>query len=205
MNLGKYLKAKYGYNEPICVEEIQFNNYSRSWILKEIKKLTESGELKRFDIGIYYFPTKMFWGDSYLDPRKVVQKRFLSDGDNVYGYIAGLSLVNQAGLSTQVPNLLEIVTNRESTQVRIINVGPQRVKLRRARTTITKDNVNVLQFLNLLTNITSNRMDETERFMLSKFIKDSEITRDEISKYIGLFPTKAMKNMMEIENIYELK
>ena len=108
-------------------------------------------------------------------------------------------------MSTQVPNSLEIVTNKESTRVQLTNVGPQRVKLRRARTTITKDNVNALQFLDLMNNITLGLLDETEWFMLSKFIKDLGITRDEILKHIGLFPAKAMKKMMEIEDIYKLK
>ena len=68
MNFEEYLKDKYRFNEPICVNEIQFKNYSRSWIFKELKNLVESNELNRFDTGIYYFPTKMFWGNSYLDP-----------------------------------------------------------------------------------------------------------------------------------------
>ena len=69
------------------------------------------------------YSKKMLWGDSHLNSRKVIQKRFLSDGDKVYGHIAGLSLVNQAGLSTQVPNLLELVTNNEHTRTRDIHVG----------------------------------------------------------------------------------
>jgi len=90
MNFGEYLKDKYGVNEPIRIEDIQFGNYSQPWIFKELKKLVESGRLKRFDTGIYYFPTKTVFGDSFLDPRKVVRKRFLSDGENVYGYITEL-------------------------------------------------------------------------------------------------------------------
>ena len=198
MNFEEYLKNKYGFNEPIYIKVLQFESYSRSWIFKELKNLVDIGELKRFDTGIYYFPTKMPWGVSYLNPRKVIQKRFLSDGDSVYGYIAGLSLKNQVGLSTQVPPLLEIVTNRESAQVRYVNVGPQKVRLRRARATITNENVNALQLLDLLSNITPNAMDETEWFMLSKYISDSGVTKSKIFKYIDLFPVLAMKNLMEI-------
>ena len=204
MDFRDSLRDKYGVNEPIRIEEIQYKNYSRPWIFRELKKLVDSGEIKRFDTGIYYFPVKMFFGDSYLDPRKVIQKRFLSDGNDVYGYVAGLSLMNQAGLSTQAPNLLELVTNNESTRVRDINVGPQKVRLRRARTSITKVNVNALQFLDLVSNITPSAMDETERFMLSKYTKDSRVTRDEVSAYIGYFPAKAMKNMIESMIVYEL-
>ena len=204
MALGDYLKEKYGFNEPIYFEDIKFKNYSRPWLFNELKKLVESGEIKRFDTGIYYFPIKMFFGDSFLDPRKVVERRFISNGDDVYGYIAGASLLNQTGLSTQMPNLIELVTNNETTRVRNINVGTQQVRARRSRTTVTKDNVKVLQFLDLMNSITSAVMEETEQFMLRKFVKDSGVIRNAITQYAGLFPAKAMKNMIESGIVYEL-
>jgi len=204
MIFAEYLKEKYGYNEPIYVEEIQIKNYSRPWIFKELKKLLDRGEIKRFDTGVYYFPKKTPWGDSKLNPRKVVERRFLSDGDEVYGYIAGLSLLNMTALSTQVPNLIELVTNNESTRVRDIMVGNQRVRARRSRTTVTKDNVKALQFLDLMNSISPSAMDETGRYMLSKYIKASGVTRDKVSQYSSLFPARAMKNLIESGAAYEL-
>ena len=204
MNLGDFLKDKYGCNEPIYVEDIQYKYYSRPWIFKELKKLVDSGEIKRFDTGIYYFPIKMFFGDSFLDPRKVVERRFLSNGDDVYGYIAGVSLLNMTGLSTQVPNLIELVTNNETTRVRNINIGSQRVRARRSRIIVTKENVNALQFLDLIKTVTPAVMDETEKFMLRKYVKDSGVTRNALMQYVGFFPAKAMKNMIESGVVYEL-
>jgi hypothetical protein len=69
-------------------------------------------------------------------------------------------LLNGTALSTQVPNLLEVVTNNESTRVRDIYVGRRRVRARRSRTTITKDNVNALQFLELMGLINPKYMSE---------------------------------------------
>ena len=204
MTFSEYLKDEFGYNEPIYLDEIKFQNYSRPWIFKELKRLVECGEIKRFDSGIYYIPKKMPWGDSSLDANKVVERRFLSDGDDVYGYVAGVSLLNKTGLSTQVPNLLELVTNKESTRVRDIYIGNQRVRARRSRATVTKDNAKVLQFLDLMNSISPSFMDETERHMLSKYIKASGVTRNDVSQYAGLFPAKAMKNMMESGAVYEL-
>jgi DNA-binding Lrp family transcriptional regulator len=204
MTFGEYLKNKYGMNEPIYTNEIQFGNYSRPWIYKELKKLVDSGEIKRFDIGIYFFAKKMSYGVSGLDARKVVERRFLSDGNDIYGYIAGSSLLNQTGLSTQVPKLVELVTNNESTRVRNINIGKQLVRARRSRTTITKENANTLQFLELMNLITPSGMDKTERFMLRKYIKASGITRNLVLRYAEYFPAKAMKNMVESGAAYEL-
>ena len=77
MTFCEYLKDKYGENEPIYVEDIQFLNYSRPWIFGELKKLIANGKINRFDTGIYYFPAKMFYGDGALSPFKVIQRRFV--------------------------------------------------------------------------------------------------------------------------------
>jgi len=204
MAFKEYLKEKFGINEPIYLEEIQYEDYSRPWIFKELKKLVDSGELKRFDTGIYYFPKKMFYGDSYLNSRKIAERRFLTDGNDVYGYIAGFSLLNQTGISSQVPRFLELVTNNESTRVRDIGVGNQLVRARRSRTTVTKENYLTLQFLELMKSISPKSMDETERFMLSKYIKATDVKKEAVTQYMGLFPAKAIKNMMESGAVYEL-
>jgi hypothetical protein len=204
MTFSEYLKAQYGIGEPIYVKQIQFEGYSRPWIFKELKKLVAGSELKRFDTGIYYFPRKMSYGEASLNPRKVVERRFLSDGNDVYGYVAGISLLNLAGLTTQVPNLIELVTNNETTRVRDIQIGKQRVRARRSRTTVTKNNANTLQFLDLMNVITPSNLDETERYMLSKYIKSSGVTRDSVTQYAGYFPAGAMRNMIESGAVYEI-
>ncbi|MCL2819742.1 MAG: hypothetical protein FWD38_02770 [Oscillospiraceae bacterium] len=204
MDFREYLFNKYGYNEPINVGDIKYKNYSRPWIFLKLKDMVDSGEIKRFDTGIYYIPEKLPWGDSVLNSKKVIEQRFISNGGEVYGYIAGLSLLNKAGLSTQIPNMVEIVTNNESTRVRDIKVGNQCVRARRARTEVSKENAETLQFLDLMNIITPSTIDETERLMLSKYIKNTDVTKDSILLYAGIFPAKAMRNMVESGAIYEL-
>jgi hypothetical protein len=207
MTFSKYLQDKFGINEPIYLEEINYENYSRSWVLSELRKLVEKEELKRFDKGIYYFPIKREWGDSIIDTNKVIERRFISDGNEVYGYITGLSLWNKSGLSTQVPNLLEVATNKESTRVRDIYVGFLRVRARKSRTEITKDNAITLQFLDLMNIMQpSESLDGVERFRLNRFvknIKEAGVTKETISQYIGLYPAKAYKNLIESGVIYD--
>jgi len=204
MDFESYLKQEYGLNEPIYAEEIRFNDYSRSWVYSQIKKLVDAGVLKRFDNGIYYFPEKFFLGDTVLNPYKVVQKKFLSDGDNVYGYVSGIAFENSVGLTTQNPAILEIVTNNESSNVRDLKVGKQRIRARKPKTTITKENANALQFMDLMNIINLKFMDETEQFMLDRYIKGCGVTRNQIQQYAGLFPANAMKNLIESGAIYDL-
>ena len=204
MNFEEYLKQEYGLNEPIYAEEIQFEDYSRAWIYVQIKKLVDAGILKRFDNGIYYIPKKMFFGDTVLDPYKVVQKKYLSDGNNVYGYVSGLAFENSTGLTTQCPAILEVVTNNESSNVRDIKVGKQRVRARKPRTGITKENVNTLQFLDLMNIIEPKYFDEAAKFMFDRYIKNCGVTKNQVQQYAGLFPPKALKNLIESGVLYEL-
>ena len=195
MGLLEYLKNKHGQNEPIYIEEIQFEDYSGERIAEELEKAEARGEIKLFDPGIYYFPLKMFFGDAALSPDKVIERRFLGYADNVYGYVSGLSLENALGLSTQVPNLTEITTNNEAAEENMITIGGHwLIKTRRSPTTINKDNVNVLQFLDLMANIIPSRMDEIEKSLLKGFAKDRKISLNEINKYAGFFPQKTMIN-----------
>ena len=101
MELIEYLTKTFGYNEPILLEEISFNNFSKSWINKQLAKYVETGELIRFDKGVYYVPKKTILGPSKLNPVKVIERKYIN---SKYGYYSGASFLNQLGLSTQVPN-----------------------------------------------------------------------------------------------------
>ena len=59
-----------------------------------------------------------------------------------------------------MPNVLEIYTNNESSKVREITVGSQRVVLRRARVEINTDNAPTLAFLELMNDITTTMLDD---------------------------------------------
>lgn len=204
MNLLEYLINEYGYNEPIFLNEITFMNYSRSWLFKELKKLVDNSKLNRFDVGIYYVPKKMPWGDSFPNSYKVVEKRFLNDENKTYGYVSGLTLLNKAGLSTQMPNLVELVTNNETTRVRDIKVGGVKVRARRSRTTITSENVKTLQFLDLMNSISLKSVGKDEKILLNRFVNGLGVTLKAVTKYSSLYPAKAMKNMIESGVISEI-
>jgi hypothetical protein len=86
MGFYEYLLDTYGANEPILIGEISYMDYSRPWLFKGLKKLTNDGKLIRFDNGVYYIPTKTVLGISVLNSRKVVEKKYVSAGGRVYGF-----------------------------------------------------------------------------------------------------------------------
>lgn len=204
MSFFDYLFEQFGANEPIMSNEITFGNYSKPWIYKQLNALVGEGKLIRFEKGVYYIPTDTVFGKSLLNPRKVIEKKYISDGNNTMGYYSGVTFQNQLRLTTQMSNVIEIYTNNEPSNVRDIYVGNQKVLLRKARTTITDSNVAVLTFLELMNDITPSFLDDERKTIIKNYIKNNAITRKKITEYAPVFPDKVMRNLIESEVIYSV-
>ena len=204
MTLYEYLLQQYGTNEPIISADIVFKNYSRPWVMKQLKSLCEDGKLIRFEKGIYYIPTDTVFGKSILNPRKVIEKKYINDGENIIGYYSGITLQNQLKLTTQMPNVIEIYTNNETTNVRDVMVGKQKVILRKARTTINSTNVAVLSFLEMMNDIIPRSLDSEKKSRIAEYINNNGITKQEIISYASVFPDKVMRNLIESEAIFSV-
>jgi len=204
MAFYEYLVDLFGYNEPIMINEIAYKDYSKPWISKELADLCACGKLIRFEKGVYYVPKMTALGPSKLNPQKIIEKRFIAAGDERKGYYSGATFLNMTGLSTQVPNIVEIYTNAESAKVREIVVGQLRVILRRARTPITKDNVAVQSFLELMNSVSPSFFDDERRRIILDFIRQNGISKKDITEYAASFPDKAIRTLVESEVIYDV-
>lgn len=204
MTLYEYLLQQYGTNEPIVSAQITFKEYSRPWIMKQLKSLCEDGKLIRFEKGIYYIPTDTVFGKSILNPRKVIEKKYINDGENTIGYYSGITFQNQLKLTTQMPNVIEIYTNNETTNVREIMVGKQKVILRKARTRINSTNVAVLSFLEMMNDIMPRTLDGEKKNRITEYIYSNGITKQDIISYATVFPDKVMRNLIESEAIFSV-
>lgn len=204
MTLYEYLLQQYGTNEPIISADIVFKNYSRPWVMKQLKSLCEDGKLIRFEKGIYYIPTDTVFGKSILNPRKVIEKKYINDGENTIGYYSGITFQNRLKLTTQMPNVIEIYTNNETTNVRDVMVGKQKVILRKARTTINSTNVAVLSFLEMMNDIIPRSLDSEKKSRIAEYINNNGITKQEIIFYASVFPDKVMRNLIESEAIFSV-
>ncbi len=204
MTLFEYLLQQYGTNEPIVSAQITFMEYSRPWVMKQLKFLCESGKLIRFEKGIYYIPTDTVFGKSILNPRKVIEKKYINDGENTVGYYSGITFQNKLKLTTQMPNVIEIYTNNETNNVRDVIVGNQKVILRKARTTINSANVAVLSFLEMMNDIIPCSLDREKKSRIADYINSNGITKQDIISYMAVFPDKAMRNLIESEAIFSV-
>ncbi len=89
--LYDYLIEAFGYNEPIFINDIQYEDYSDIWLKKELSKLCENRQLIRYERGIYYIPQKTLFGESFLNPNKVIDRKYLSDNGNRIGFFTGIA------------------------------------------------------------------------------------------------------------------
>ena len=204
MSLYQSLLEYYGYNEPIVSSEIEYKSYSRPWIYKEMNKLCDQGMVVRYEKGIYYIPTKTILGTSILDPRKVIEKKYIKDGADIIGYYSGATLLNQLDLSTQMPNTIELYTNNETSRLRNTTVGNQKVVLRRARTPINTSNAAVLCFLELMNSVPASFFDEERKAKVCSFVQRNNISRSDIAQFVKDFPDKVFRTLVESEVIYSV-
>ena len=65
--LYDYLLEIFGKNEPIFLSDIHYEDYSDIWLKKKLAKLCESGQVIRYERGIYYIPVKTPFGNSILN------------------------------------------------------------------------------------------------------------------------------------------
>ncbi len=190
--------SKFNCDEPIFVEDIQavFPDRSRPWIDKTIKTMVDEKILKRFSNGVYYISRKTIFGDSILNPQKVILKKYIKDKTETFGYVSGMTLLNNLGITTQVPNTLTVVSNNESSRGRTVTIGNQSVYVMKSSTKINNENYATLQLLEAIKLIDFNELDEIEKYNIEKYICDNKITLEMVSKYCSFFPDYVSKRVL---------
>ena len=204
--LKSYLLENYGYNEPIFLNDLKIEELSENAKRQSVKRLVANGFLERYDNGIYYIPKQDgLLGKSYLDPFLVIMRKYVRSKSETYGYITGMAFANQVGLTTQMPAVIEIVTNREATNGRTITVGNQKVRIKKAAVIVSDNNAELLQFLDGVgqtEKYTDFSMKETIEIM-SAYVKRKCFTREQLAGVSSVITCTTAKKLIEWGLIYE--
>ena len=202
--LMEYLENNYKKNEPIFLSDINLP-VSNNNLRQMFKNLCDSGKIERFDTGIYYIKgDSRIKGGSSISSSDVAEYKYIGRLDKVDGYYSGYTFANQLGLSTQVPYVTEIVSNNASAKCREVTIKNKKVLLRKPRTTITRENFLVLQLLDLLKDLEQyidNDSPGAEK-AIKDYIRLNGIRREDIDKYISLFPERIYRYIYEFK-LYE--
>ena len=204
--LYEYLLDNYKENEPIFLVDLQVDGMTRTNVRQQIKKLTDTGKVKRFDNGIYFLPKKtIFKSGSQLAPEKVLECKYLRDKDERCGYVSGLMFFNQMGLTTQVPMMYEVVSNKATNDYRETSLAKSRVIVRKPKVPVTEKNYKALQFLDMLKDVDvySEVTGKPLQDRLYRYMDDANLSISEIEPYFAYYPDKLYKNLVETRVIYK--
>ena len=203
--LYEYLLDNYKENEPIFLVDLQVDGMTRTNVRQQIKKLADTGKVKRFDNGIYFLPKKtIFKSGSQLAPEKVLECKYLRDKDKRCGYVSGLMFFNQMGLTTQIPMMYEVVSNKATNDYRETSLAKSRVIVRKPKVPITEKNYKVLQFLDMLKDVDvySEVTGKQLQDRLYRYMDDANLSISEMEPYFSYYPDKLYKNLVETRVIY---
>lgn len=204
--LKSYLLENYGYNEPIFLNDLKIEGLSENAVRQSVKRLVAKGFLERYDNGIYYIPKAGgLLEKSYLDPLLVIMRKYVRSKSETYGYITGLSFVNQLGLTTQMPAVIEIVTNTEATNGRTVMVGSQKVRIKKSAVPVSNNNAELLQLLDCIVQAekyTELSMERTIEIM-SAYVKGKSFTREQLARVTAVITGTTAKKLIEWGLIYE--
>ena len=168
-------------NEPIFIEDIKAyimnfytdgNKYKIFNNIKEIlNRLNKKDVIKTAYKGIYYIPKTNVFGEMPLAKSKIIK------------YKSGANLFNKVGLTTQVPNIIDIVTNECKNNNKYTNKNLN-VTIRKPKIKINNENYKYLQLIDLIENkddiyVEVENMDD----IIYDFIQENDLLFEKIIKY----------------------
>lgn len=202
----KYID-NYNDNEPIFMNDIKeyvLQNIDDIVDIKQvynninviIYRLLKENKLKSKYRGVYFKPKKTLFGESTISNKDLIEKKFLVDKEgNIKGYIVGAKLYNMIGLTTQVPNITDIVTNE--CKYHTIFYDNLRVNIYKPKITIDDENYLYLQLLDIIEN-KDNINIETDNFdeIIFNIIDNNKLGFEKLIKYARITNNKKAIDML---------
>ncbi len=199
--LYEYLTENYQAAEPIFFSDISIEGITKSAINQQLKKLCDDKRLIKYENGVYYIPKKSRLKSSVsINADMVARYKYITRNGIVDGFYSGNTFANQLGISTQVPNKVEIVSNNMAAKVREVPIGKRTFIIRKPVVTVTGDNVYVLQLLDLLKNLDSylDYSYDVAKDKIAVYIEAHNITKDDVDLYIRKFPVNVFRYYYEL-------
>lgn len=200
------LKSEYNQDSPIFVTDLKENNafrdYTDTAIRKNLSRLLKKKELCRFSSGVYYIPKQTLFGNSLLSPKRVIESKYLYDGRLQIGIYGPLSILNKLMLSTQVPNTLEVITNKETNRKRQVKIGSTKLILKKSRAEITSRNAKVFEILEIIPYIDLDNKEVYKK--VADYLSDIKLSRQEIDDIALKYSKKTMTSLIGSRLIYDI-
>jgi len=146
--------------------------------VKAVERVFKDGQIRRLSKGCFYKPKKGIFGELKPSDSEILRS-ILYRGGQLRGYVTGIALFNQLGLTTQLPRTITIAVEGGSQEK---DFGTMRAKLIRSRAPIKAADVKLLQYLDVLKDISKipdADTNESVSIMAKKFseLNDREVKR----------------------------
>ena len=194
-----YIKDNYKPGEPILLQniglDIKYDN-----LCQQIKKLVDEGRLCRYMDGVYYLPKRTISGIPYtINADAVAELKYISNKSDNYGCYTGHTLANMMGLSEQIPQVKEIVSNNTSAITRTVKVGKFNYVVRKSAVPITNDNVKTVMLLEVLKDLddlSDSHINPSE--CLKSYISKNKIKKSMVDRLIPSYPLRTYKAIYDL-------
>lgn len=207
MNTIEYLKEIYGYENPIILKNIRIGGKSKTAIRQELCRGYKKGLINRFSQGVYYIKknavssltgqnTSQLGFDDYIENKYIKNNLTIYPELFIYGYYSGQTFLNIIGISQQVPGKKEITTNNTSSKKRTIYIKGRYAIIRKPKIEINYRNYKYLQFLDMFHFLSDDDFNENIH-LISAYIKANNFTKNELNKYLNLYPMRTLKFIFE--------
>lgn len=139
-----------------------------------------------------------FGFDSIIPMDIVIERKYLRNKSGIFGYLSGLMFENEIGVTSQVPAVYDVVTNRATSDYRETSLVRTKVILRKPKVTVTEENYRILQLLDLLRDI-DKIAEEGERLKKSilLYMKSMKISFADMEPFLPCYPDRIYRNMYE--------
>ena len=202
MQLYDYLLKNYGYDNPIIVNELEVGQYKMNAIRQAIYLLEKEDKIVRYSTGIYYIARDTIFGKSKISFEIVIEKKYIENDRDIYGYFTGLYFKNLLGLTTQMVNTPEIVSNKEFSKKRTVEMCGRNAIVRKSNVVITKANAKILQFFDLFKYLTFEEVN-TYKEQLINYIKENSLSKQMVVEYLSYYSKKVIDLIVRSGLIYE--
>lgn len=204
MSLYLELRKQYGLNNPFLLKDIS-NEYNYNVIKVTINNLIKNNLVRRYSNGIYYLPKNSEIGELHPSYDEVLEKKYLKNNNKIKGYYTGIILLNNAGLTNQVPNVREICTNVETNIKRVVKVNNKKLILRKPLIEINNDNVHYLEFMDIFRYCDLFDLLENDKTKIIEYINLHNLTKRKMLRYLDIAPHRVRDYMCGSGVFSELK
>ena len=130
-------------------EDLKKISDNKMAIAKILSRLTKEKKIDRIEKGLFYKPKVTRFGKLNPNIEKII-KAELKKENRVIGYISGDFIYNKLGLTTQIPKVIEVMTEKRKPTKIIEGV---KIKYTQKFMKFTKKNIEYFQILDALKNI----------------------------------------------------